>query len=173
MKTSNTTPSERLALSRERLRVAMSRPAAHPVNQFAGANRATGVSIFDLLRLALPGARVVIDALAQWWAGHTPHSAQQLASQVADDVLRPLAKRHPIALVAGAAALGALLIWSRPWRWVQRPQVVSTLGPVVLSSILASGVLQAWLHDLLAKAAPAAEPSAPPPPASAQAGQAD
>lgn len=163
------TPSERLALSRERLRNAMLRPPAQAGQQFATGTPSGGVNVFDLLKLAMPGAAVVIDALAQWWAGHSGQSANQLAGQVANEVLRPLAKRHPIALVAGAATLGALLIWSRPWRWALRPQLLSTLGPVLLSSVLASGVLQAWFQSQMAKAsAPAPSPTPTPEPAFAR-----
>ena len=168
MTTHLSTPSERLALSRERMRNAMQRPHAPASAHFATGAPSGGVNVFDLLKLALPGAAVAIDALAQWWAGHSGQSANQLAGQVANEVLRPLAKRHPIALVAGAAALGALLIWSRPWRWALRPQLLGTLGPVVLSSVLASGALQSWFQSLMAKAtAPAHSPKRPPEPAPA------
>ena len=153
------TPSERLALSRERLRNAMLRPPAQAGKHFAPGATSSGVNVFDLLKLALPGAALMIDAAAQWWAGHSTQSGTQMASQFANEVLRPLAKRHPLALVAGAAAVGALVIWSRPWRWAFKPRLLSTLGPVVLSSVLASGALQGWIQSLMAKAtAPAPNP---------------
>lgn len=156
---------ERLNQSRERLRLAMSQtpPAQSPFHSVPGAS--PGAQVLEVLRLASPTSALLLEALMQWWAAQRPKSAMQMATEVANDVLRPLAKRHPIALVAGSAALGALLFWGRPWRWVRSPGVAHTLGPAVLSSLLASGVLQSWLTQWLAHAnAPVAPAATPPPP---------
>lgn len=165
MTTTLSTPSERLALSRERLRRAMLRPPAQPGTHFAAGSPSAGVNVFDLLKLVFPSAASILDVAARWWAGHSGQSAYALAGQLANEALRPLAKRHPVALVAGAAAIGGLLIWIRPWRFAFRPKVLSSLGPVVLSSVLASGVLQAWLKNFINKvSAPTPNPTQYPSP---------
>ncbi len=145
------TPAERLTLSRERLRQAMKRPDAQDASSAPTGNKAVGLGLLEVLKSALPSASLVIDALAQWWAGHPLQASGNLVEGVAEELLRPLAKRHPLTLVAGAMAVGALLVWSRPWRWALRPQVLNTWGPAVLSSALASSAVQGWLLGVLAK----------------------
>ena len=158
------TPAERLTLSRERLRQAMARPDAQDANGTPTGNKAVGLGLLDVLKLAVPSAGLVIDALAQWWDGHPLQASGNLVEGVADELLRPLAKRHPLTLVAGAMALGALLVWSRPWRWALKPQVLNTWGPAVLSSAIASSAVQSWLLGVLAKnAAPQQQAQQPPP----------
>lgn len=146
------TPVERLALSRERLRVAM----AHNAATRASGRAAPGAGLLDILKTTLPGANVWIDTLGptlkQWWARHPLHSSGVLAGDVVRTVLRPMAQRHPVALVTGAVVLGAVLIWSRPWRWAFQPRnLLPTLGPALLSSVLASGAVQSWIASILAK----------------------
>lgn len=150
------TPVERLALSRERLRVAM----AHNAATRASGRAAPGAGLLDILKTTLPGANVWIDTLGptlkQWWTRHPLHSSGVLAGDVVRTVLRPMAQRHPVALVTGAVVLGAVLIWSRPWRWAFQPRnLLPTLGPALLSSVLASAAVQSWIASVLAK-----EPSA-------------
>ena len=151
------TPVERLALSRERLRVAI----AHNAAPGASSTAAPGAGLLGILKTALPGASVLIDTLGpslkQWWARHPLHTSSQLASGVAQTVLRPIAQRYPMALVAGAVVLGAALAWSRPWRWAFRPHLLSTLGPALLSSVLASAAVQSWIAATLAKETPVSE----------------
>lgn len=59
-----------------------------------------------------------------------------IAATTADAVLEPVAQRHPWRLVLGAAALGGLLAWSRPWRWVVVPALFAGLVPQLLSAAL-------------------------------------
>lgn len=35
-------------------------------------------------------------------------------------LLQPLAMRKPLQLVLSAFALGMVVVWGRPWRWVER-----------------------------------------------------
>ncbi len=135
------TPSERLALSRERLRTAVAHNSTQAQPPLAAL--LTGGGLVEVLKAALPGTSEIIDALSAWWAQAT---------------LRPLAQRHPIGLVAGALVAGAVLAWIRPWRWLFRPTLINTLGPALLTSILASGQVQAWILAMLAK-----EPATPAP----------
>jgi len=147
-------PAERLTLSRERLRVALARTGARP-----GARAdASGPGLLDILKTALPGASVLIDTLGQWWARHPLHASGLLASSLVQTFLRPVAQRHPVALVAGAVVLGAALAFSRPWRWAFKSHFLSALGPSLLSSVLASATVQSWIAAALAQEAP---PSAP------------
>ncbi|MBC7918348.1 MAG: hypothetical protein H7Y28_11135 [Rhodoferax sp.] len=129
------TPSERLALSRERLRVAISHNATQAPPPLAALLSGSS-SLMDIVKDALPGTGDVMNALADWWK---------------EASLRPLAQKHPIALVAGALVAGALLTWIRPWRWLFRPPLLTTLGPALLTSVLASGAVQAWILSMLEK----------------------
>jgi hypothetical protein len=160
-------PIERLALSRERLRRAMTRRDAPKEQSSATGNKALGLGLLDALKLAVPSAGLIIDAVAQWLDGHPLKASSNFVEGVANEVLRPLAKRHPFALVAGAVAVGALLVWSRPWRWVLKPHVLNTWGPAVLSSAIASSALQNWLSGILSKTTVPQQP--PPQPPSQQA----
>ncbi|MDZ7919173.1 hypothetical protein [Rhodoferax sp.] len=94
----------------------------------------------------------------QWWEHHPLHATGALANGLAQTLLRPLAQRHPLALAAGAAAVGAMLALSRPWRWAFKPTLLNAMGPALLSSLLASGAVQSWIAEVLAKAAPGSPP---------------
>ncbi|TXT37438.1 MAG: hypothetical protein FD135_3614 [Comamonadaceae bacterium] len=63
-------------------------------------------------------------------------------SGVATVVLQPVAQRHPYGLVAGAAAVGAVLVLLRPWRW---------FSP---SALLAAGVLPKLISEVVANLNP-------------------
>lgn len=144
MNTPMHTPSERLALSRERMRLAIAHNATQSPPPLAALISGSS-SLLDVLKMALPGTGEVMDALAAWWK---------------DASLRPLAQRHPIALVTGALFAGALLAWTRPWRWLFRPALLTTLGPALLTSVLASGAVQAWILSMLsAEPPPSASPA--------------
>lgn len=161
------TPAERLTLSRERLRHAMTRTAAHASSGTAAGNKPAGLDLLDLLKLAVPSAGLVIDTVTQWWAGHPLQASGNLVEGVVDEILRPLAKRYPLTLAASALAAGALLVWMRPWRWALKPHVINTWGPAVLSSTLASSAVQGWLSGILAKNATPQQHAAQPPPSAA------
>lgn len=170
------TPAERLALSRERLRRAMVPNDAPASNGAASGTKSGGLDLLDLVKLAVPSASLVIDTLTQWWDGHRLQASGNLVEGVLDQLLRPLAKRHPLTLVASAVAFGAVLVWVRPWRWALKPQVLNTWGPAMFSTVIASSAVQGWLLDVLTKNAAAptkasqtpypstAEPAEPRPP---------
>ncbi len=152
---------ERLALSREKLRTEMVRIAGKP-NPGAGENNhVTG--LLGLLKAKLPNASLLIDALSQWWTHYTTQGHGQTAAGVAEDILKPLAKRHPLALVLSALALGGLVVWARPWRWAFKAPMLATWGPAMVSGALASATVQAWIHAALDKS-PVAPPPDPSPP---------
>ena len=64
------------------------------------------------------------------------HLAGKLANDAINRAVRPFARRNPFGLVLGAALTGALLAWSRPWRWLLSPALVATLLPQLLSKAL-------------------------------------
>lgn len=122
MNVATLTASERLAASRERLRVGLQAKGAA-----AGAPPAPGSAPAWLAPLlANPAAALAFRAVQAWWSGHPLHALGQGAAAAADATLRPVARRHPIALVLGAGLLGGLLVWSRPWRWLPSPALLAT-----------------------------------------------
>jgi hypothetical protein len=120
---------ERLAESRERLRLYMvGGDGRHEARRRMAAANADGSrgSALDRLR-SLPGVGVVIDTLMGWWSRHPLHPAASLATDMARDKLVPMARRHPLAVVAGAFAVGVTIVWLRPWRFVAKSATVSGL----------------------------------------------
>jgi hypothetical protein len=60
----------------------------------------------------------LLGALARWWAPHPLHQALVLLRALADAWARPVAARHPTALLGSALAFGAAVALARPWRWL-------------------------------------------------------
>jgi hypothetical protein len=128
-------PPDRLALSRERLRQAMQGPAAAASAQPGSpANKPAPGWLADLK--SIPAVAIVIDALTRWWARHPLHVAAVVAADTATAVARPMAQRHPWRLVLGAALVGGVIVWSRPWRWGLRPALFAGLLPQLLRTAL-------------------------------------
>ncbi len=150
MKGAETTAVARLERSREKLRMAMHLHAKGQSRSPDASPQAMG--LLGLLKATIPNSGLLIEALSQWWAYYTAQGNGRTAADVAGDILRPMAKRHPLALVLGATALGALIAWSKPWRWALKPQLFAAWGPALVSGALASGGLQAWLLSALTRA---------------------
>ena len=127
---------ERVSLSREHLRQAM-QPAAS--RQRAANDPLTGeplaVPWLDRAR-ALPGAAVTIDAVGAWWEHHPMRLPLTLAAKTATSLARPIAEKHPLRLVLGAAAVGGLLAWGRPWRWALKSALFAGLVPQLILSAM-------------------------------------
>jgi hypothetical protein len=87
------------------------------------------------------GADLAAEALRGWWTRHPLRVGGEAVIEVANAVLRPVAQRHPLGLAAGAVLVGGLLAWSRPWRWVARPGLVT-------------GVCQQLVHEAVARGWP-------------------
>jgi hypothetical protein len=131
---------QRLALSRERLRNSLQRPAAPE------------------------GGNVVMDALRAWWAQHPLRLAATVATDAAKAAVRPIAERHPFALVLGALLIGGLVVGARPWRGILKPALLAGLLPQLVAKLMAQLPLDSWLA-MLASLAEQREPQeAPPPP---------
>lgn len=52
------------------------------------------------------------------------------ALNTATSTLVPIAKLHPVRLVVCAAAVGAAIVWIRPWRWVTATMAAASLAVV-------------------------------------------
>lgn len=130
-------PAERLAQTREHLRRALHDDSSPP--RRAANDPVTGdpqaQSWLERLR-SIPGAAIAVDAVGLWWTRHPMRVPVALALTTASNAARPLAQRHPLALVGGALVLGALLAWSRPWRWALKPALFAGLLPQLLLSAL-------------------------------------
>jgi hypothetical protein len=75
-------------------------------------------------------------AIHQWWSQHPLRLVSEVTVNTAKTLVDPVAQRHPVALVAGAAAVGALVMWSRPWRWLLAPAVLAGVLPKLVSQVL-------------------------------------
>lgn len=128
------TASERLVLSREKFKQALSHQPA-PV----------------------PPAASAANALAQWWTAHPLHEATAGVAIIANAALLPLAQRHPVRLVAGGLLVGGLLAWSRPWQWLPKAALIDVLLPKFACSVLAQTPAASWMAILSALASVSTE----------------
>ena len=144
----NTLPAaERLALSRAQLRSAMM-DIAHPQARPSVLGESAGDWMHDLLARAraLPGASIIVESVESWWREHPLHTAGVMAGEASKAFVRPIAQRSPQTLLLGAAAIGAVLVLSRPWRWLIRPALFVGLVPKLLSLALRRMPLDAWIR---------------------------
>lgn len=134
-----TTPLDQIESTRARLRAALmpAPPPALPPPSRHGSwyERARG----------FPTVRLILDSLGHWWQHHPLRSAVFVASEASSAVARPLASRHPIGLVVGAAVVGAALARTRPWRWLLRPALFAGLVPQLASRVVTALPLEAWM----------------------------
>jgi hypothetical protein len=135
----------RLARSREGLRQSLQ---DHP----AGGGVADLDGYFSGLK-SLPVAALLAELTKAWWHKQPLGAAGILLADalkaVIEAKLAPLAQRHPLALVCGAAALGGLLVWARPWRWgLVKPALLAGLAQQLLAKALNGDALEAWLAAL-------------------------
>lgn len=66
---------------------------------------------------AWPVMGLATAALGEWWHHHPWRPVGEMLAGEAQASTLPWLRRHPVAAVATAAALGAALVVSRPWRW--------------------------------------------------------
>ncbi len=126
---------ERLAQSRERLRQAMQQIGSRPGEPgSAGVNGVLG-DLLGSLQAPTSGS-LVGDLLQAWWRKQPLRVALLLAGEAIQVLLQPVARRHPYALVAGAATAGALVVLARPWRWVSTTTLLASLWPQVISEAM-------------------------------------
>ncbi|BDT66617.1 hypothetical protein os1_07800 [Comamonadaceae bacterium OS-1] len=154
-----TTATERLENSRALLRQAMQGKTKKTSS--GGTRRPAPAWLADLK--SIPVITVLVEAVSSWWMQHPLRVASQLAAETTLAVVQPLARRNPLGLALGALALGALLAWTRPWRWVLKPALFAGLTSQLLSRGIANLPLKSWLAAL------GAATSQPPPAQTAEA----
>ncbi len=117
---------ERLTLSRARLRLAMAEMAAPPSQAPGAGARPSGPGWRARLAQG-PATRLLLELGLAWWARQPLRLLLPLAAQAAQAVLGPTAQRHPVGLVLSAAAVGAALVQARPWQWLSATALLVSL----------------------------------------------
>jgi hypothetical protein len=113
---------ERLAASRQRVRQALN-ALAHPPPRpslFAEGIGNVGNRLLDRIK-SLPMATALLEGLAAWWRKHPLHRAGNAAAAASSELLGPIARRNPGAVLLIAVGSGILLACARPWRLLFRP----------------------------------------------------
>lgn len=126
--------SERLTLSRERMRQAMINLGATG-SQTDQANRADTLPDWISKLRETPAATVLVSVLEGWWARQPSRVILTLAAETGTVMLQPIAQKHPFKLVLGAAAAGGLLAVVRPWHWLPTSTLMAGLIPQLLSAV--------------------------------------
>ena len=144
------TAAERLEASRARLRTALLEIAHPPPKPSLLGDLKIGSFAHQLMERvkALPGAALLIDAIEHWWAEHPLHAAGSLAEEASRRYVGPLARKNPVAVIVGGVVFGALLVASKPWRWLLRPALLIGLVPQIAAQALKRMPLDAWLQML-------------------------
>lgn len=128
---------ERLTQSRERLRQAIhARVSPSKTNPHPPENAAAFSADWLSSVKAIPGANLLLELVEDWWSKQPLHMAFSQLAQGASAALRPVSQKHPYALVIGAAAVGALLVLARPWRWVSTSTLVAGLVPALVAAAM-------------------------------------
>jgi hypothetical protein len=141
------TASDRLALSRERLRQAMSDfSAPHGEAENPGAGR-RAMAWLDSLK-SISGAGIVIDAVRGWWTHNPLRIAGMAGADAAQTIVQPMARRNPLTLVLGAFLLGGLIAWGRPWRWIVKPALFAGLLPPLIYKAMNHVPVESWFSVL-------------------------
>lgn len=163
---------QRLALSRERLRLAMRSGGGTHTER--GNVAPEGSSNPDaaregswpswLSRLGeTPGLGILIEVVRQRWQRHPVRLAAQVAGDLAEGWIQPVAREHPIRLVLGALVVGGLVAWARPWRLLPRTSRWSLLVLPIVSQAAALVPLDSLLLALTSFAQQSVRRDPPPP----------
>ncbi|MDQ6685538.1 MAG: hypothetical protein M3Z16_10460 [Pseudomonadota bacterium] len=129
---------DRLNASRAKLRSAMmdiAHPAPHKPSAAASAVHRLSEDLLGKMR-RLPGAMIFIDSLQAWWAQHPLRTIGLVAEGAARGFLGPAVQRRPFPFIAAAVVAGALVVASKPWRWLLRPALFVGLVPQLLKQAL-------------------------------------
>lgn len=140
------TPSDRLALSRERLRRAMSEISAPEAEAESRGARGRPLAWLDSLK-SIAGAPIVIEFVRNWWR-HNPLRIAGAGADAAQAVVKPMARRNPLTLILGAFLLGGLFAWSRPWRWIVKPALFAGLLSKLFYKATTRVPIESWISVL-------------------------
>jgi hypothetical protein len=147
----------RLAQSRQLLQQSLhNRPAAPGIDGIGS----IGSSFADLK--SVPVLALLFELTQVWWRKQPLGLAAMLLADQCKASLLPLARRHPLALVCGAALLGGLLVRLRPWRLL-KPALFAGLAQELLVKARSGASLEAWLAALASLAQTFSSSSAPAP----------
>lgn len=80
---------------------------------------------------------IVREVIGEWWAEHPLHASATLAFKASRTAIVPLVRRHPAAVLGGAAVAGAVIVWARPWRWLLRPALVAGVASQLAARAIA------------------------------------
>lgn len=135
MMTLPSSASERLTESRERMRLAM-QELGSPIGENAPAGaKSFSDSLLNSLKTT-PGANLLLNLVQDWWSRQPLRASLTLAWDAAQVVLQPIAQRHPMGLVLSAAAAGALIVLTKPWRLISKPALLAGLLPQLLTQVM-------------------------------------
>lgn len=120
---------------------------------------------------AIPVVGPLIDSAIAWWDAHPLRAVAELLASRKTSAAEPVTHRHPWAVLASAAAVGALLMWAQPWRhrFLRRAiyaGVIPRLFASLLSRLSADGLIK-WAESLLRRPPPAPNSAATPAPTTA------
>ncbi|HET7793151.1 MAG TPA: hypothetical protein VFL64_07175 [Rhizobacter sp.] len=112
----------------------------------------------------MPVVAAVLEAVRGWWSHHPMRLATLVASDAGKTLIRPLAQRHPLALILGALIVGGLLVRVKPWRGLLKPALFAGLLPQIMSKVMAHVPVQSWLSVLTTFTEPPSSTSSSSPP---------
>ena len=161
---------ERLKQSRQKMRTQMLALNASSAQAQASTLAEEHSSVLMATLTSLPLIGPVIASAANWWANHPLHAVADLfmrsKSSATTTQKQGVMQRHPWAVLFGAVGVGALLMWTRPWRFgLLRRAVYAGLAPQIVGSLL-SRVSGDGLLDLVNSVLRRSADTASPPPAS-------
>ena len=135
----------RLAVTRERMKLAMVLP--HRARGDTSDASSDGASLMTRLR-SIPGAMLLMETVENWWMRHPMRTAVLVAAEASRAIVRPVAQRTPVKLMLIALGVGAVIAWTRPWRWLIRPALFAGLLPQLVSRIVANLPVDSWMAML-------------------------
>ncbi|MEI7464658.1 MAG: hypothetical protein WCJ87_04885 [Burkholderiales bacterium] len=151
---------ERLSRSRQIMRDQMLDLKAGRAQAQAGQSRQHSALLATLTAMPLLGP--LVDRAVAWWAEHPLRPVAELFGSPDPSADEPLTQRHPWAMLLGAAAIGALLMWTRPWRFAPlRRAVCASLLPQMVTRLLSRKSTDGLLDLVTSVLRPAAKPSPP------------